>query len=191
MAVLGAMISGMVEPAHRLVTGRLEVRHPTEADRPRFVELFRDDDFMAFSGAALSEHEADLRFDRMLARCAEVPFAKQPVVERSSGVVIGYTGVDRIRFEGRLWLEWGYRLVAGARGRGYATEASAALLAVAAEGYRGTILGIVHPDNARSHDVIRKLGFAYWKRAPVQGDVSDLYRWPPRARRGRTKATDR
>ena len=169
----------MAEPTHRLVTGRLEVRHPTEADRPRFVELFRDDDFMAFAGEALSEPEANLRFDRMLARCAELSFAKQAVVERSSGVVVGYTGVDRIGFEGRSWLEWGYRLVAGARGRGYATEASAALLAVAAEGYRGTILGIVDPQNVRSHNVIRKLGFAYWKRAPVEGAMRDLYCWEP------------
>jgi RimJ/RimL family protein N-acetyltransferase len=172
------MISRMAE-SHRVVTDRLEVRHPTEADRPRFVELFRDDDFMVFSGDVMSEPEAGRRFDRMLARCAELPFAKQPIVERSSGVVIGYTGVDRIEFEGRRWLEWGYRLVAEARGRGYATEASAALLAVAAQEYRGTILGIIDPQNGRSHNVIRKLGFEYWKRAPVQGDMCDLYRWGP------------
>src|SRR5829696_7861597 len=110
----------MVESSNRLLTGRLEVRHPTEADRPRFVELFRDDDFMAFSGGRMSESEAGLRFDRRLGRCREL----------SSGMVIGYTGVDWIELEGRRWLEWGYRLVAGARGRGYATEASAALLAV-------------------------------------------------------------
>jgi RimJ/RimL family protein N-acetyltransferase len=164
---------------NRLVTGRLEVRHPTEADRSRFVELFRDDDFMAFSGARLSGPEADRRFDRMRERCAELSFAKQPIVERSSGLVVGYTGVDRIELEGRLWLEWGYRLVAAARGRGYATEASAALLAVAAREHRGTILGIIHPENGRSHNVIRKLGFRYWKRAPVHGDVRDLYRWEP------------
>jgi RimJ/RimL family protein N-acetyltransferase len=178
----------MVASTNRLVTARLEVRHPTEADRPRFVELFRDDDFMVFSGETMSEAEASLRFERMRARCAELSFAKQPVVERSSGVVIGYTGVDWIELEGRRWLEWGYRLVAGARGRGYATEASAALLGVAAEEHRGPILGIVHPENGRSHNVIRKLGFEYWKRGPVEGDVRDLYRWERHVRR--TKPAD-
>ena len=166
----------MATSRDRLVTERLEVRHPTEADRPRFVELFSDDEFMVFSGEEMSEAEASGRFDRMRARCAEVSFAKQPIVERSSGVVIGYTGVDRIVFEDRRWLEWGYRLVPGARGRGYATEASAALIDAAAQEYTGTILGIVHPENGPSQNVIRKLGFTYWKRAPVLGDVRDLFR---------------
>ena len=68
----------------------------------------------------------------MLARCAELSFAKQPIVEGSSGIVIGYTGVDWIDFAGGHCLEWGYRLAPTARGKGYATEASLALLDVAA-----------------------------------------------------------
>lgn len=158
------------------VTERLEVRHPSEADRRRFVELFGDPDFMVFSDATLSEAEAHRRFDRMLERCSEFSFAKQPIVERSSGEIVGYTGVDCIAFEGHRWLEWGYRLEAAARGRGYATEASLALLGAAAEEHTGEILGIVHPENDVSHAVIRKLGFAYWKRAPVLGEVRDLYK---------------
>jgi RimJ/RimL family protein N-acetyltransferase len=42
-------------------------------------------------------------------------------------------GVDWIEFDGGRWLEWGYRLVPAARGRGYATEASLALLEVASK----------------------------------------------------------
>ena len=39
---------------------------------------------------------------------------------------MGYTGVDYIDFEGRTWLEWGYRPVPECRGLGYATEAGQA-----------------------------------------------------------------
>jgi RimJ/RimL family protein N-acetyltransferase len=85
-------------------------------------------------------------------------------------------GVDWIEFDGGRWLEWGYRLVPAARGRGYATEASLALLEVASNDYAGEVLGIIHPDNRASQNVIRKLGFAYWKQAPVQGDLRNLYR---------------
>ena len=166
----------MVESEHCVRTERLIVRRPTEADRARFVELFSNEDFMVFSDGAVSEIEANWRFDRMMARCAELSFAKRPVVERSSHVVVGYTGVDWIEFDNRRWLEWGYRLAAGARGQGYATEASVALLDVAAKEYTGEILGIIHPENRASQSVIRKLGFEYWKRAPVQGEVRDLYR---------------
>lgn len=154
----------------------MEVRRPTERDRPRFVELFGDDAFMAFSGGPLTEDHAQARFDHMLARCAELSFAKQPIVERCSGVVVGYTGVDWIDFERGRWLEWGYRLVPAARGKGYATEASLALLEVAGNDYDGEVLGIIHPENRASQNVIRKLGFAYWTQAPVHGELRNLYR---------------
>jgi RimJ/RimL family protein N-acetyltransferase len=62
----------------------------------------------------------------MLARAGELTFAKQPVIERSSGQVVGYAGVDRFVFEGQSRLEFGYRLVPQARGKGYATEAGRA-----------------------------------------------------------------
>ena len=166
----------MLESHNSALTPRLDVRCPTEPDRPRFVELFCADAFMAFSGGPLAADQAHARFDRMLARCVELSFAKQAIVERRSGVVIGYTGVDWIEVDGRRWLEWGYRLVPTARGKGYATEASLALLELARNDYAGDILGIIHPDNRASQSVIRKLGFGYWKQAPVQGDLRDLYR---------------
>ena len=137
----------MLESHTSALTPRLEVRCPIELDRPRFVELFSDDAFMTFSGGSLAADQAHARFDRMLARCAEFSFAKQAIVERCSGVVIGYTGVDWIEFDGGRWLEWGYQLVPAARGKGYATEASLALLEVASHDYAGKILGIIHPEN--------------------------------------------
>ncbi len=166
----------MLERRNSALTPRLDIRCPSDRDRPRFVELFCDEAFMAFSGGPLAPHQAHARFDSMLARCAELSFAKQPIVERCSGVVIGYTGVDWIEFDRGRWLEWGYRLVPEARGKGYATEASLALLEVARNHHTGDILGIIHPDNRASQNVIRKLGFAYWKQTPVHGDLRNLYR---------------
>lgn len=158
-----------------VTTARLLVRPPREADRDRFVELFRDRDFMAFYPAVLTEKEADERFDHMVAVCEAIPFGKQPVVELASGLVVGYTGVDHIDFEGRTWLEWRYRLVPECRGRGYATEAGRALLAKAHRTYSGEVLAIIAPDNHPSQHVCRKLGFTFWKQAPVYGDVRNLY----------------
>ena len=57
------------------------------------MELFTDPSFMVFAGV-LSVAEAHRRFDHMLAIAAELPFAKQPVVERSTGRIVGYSGVD-------------------------------------------------------------------------------------------------
>jgi RimJ/RimL family protein N-acetyltransferase len=157
-------------------TARLLVRPPREADRDRFVELFRNQDFMVFYPDVLTEEDASDRFDHMVAVCQTVPFGKQPVVELSSGLVVGYTGVDYIDFEGRTWLEWGYRLVPERRGLGYATEAGQALLAKARQTYAGELLAIIAPENLASQNVCRKLGFTFWKQAPVDGDVRNLYR---------------
>jgi RimJ/RimL family protein N-acetyltransferase len=158
-----------------VMTQRLLVRPPRQADRERFVELFRDEDFMAFSPGVLGEEDAGDRFDHMVAVCRTIPFGKQPVVERSSGLIVGYTGVDHIDFAGRTWLEWGYRLVPECRGRGYATEASEALLARAHQTYAGDVLAIIAPDNLASQNVCRKLGFTFWRQAAVEGDLRNLY----------------
>jgi RimJ/RimL family protein N-acetyltransferase len=116
-----------------VLTARLEIRLPDEEDRERFVQLFGDRAFMVFSGGVLDHEAANRRFDQMLERAAEISFAKQPIIERSSGAIIGYSGVDRFEFEEEPRLEYGYRLVPEARGRGYATEAGLALLAAAAD----------------------------------------------------------
>lgn len=159
-----------------LVTSRLEVRPPRELDRARFVELFCNDDFMIFSGQARTDAVAHRRFDHMLAMCEVVPFAKQPIVERASGLVVGYTGVDYFTFEGEERLEWGHRLVPECRGLGYATEASQALLAAAGETFSGELLAMINPANHASQNVCRKLGFAFLKQAPVNnGDIANFY----------------
>jgi RimJ/RimL family protein N-acetyltransferase len=152
------------------------VRHVVESDRARFVELFCDQDFMVFWDGDLSLDEANERFDRMIARCAEIPFAKQAIVELSTGVVVGYTGVDWIDLDGRRWLEWGYRLVPAARGKGYATEATRALLTRAAAEYSGDLIAIIHPDNQPSQNVCHKVGFRWWKTADVDGHLRNIYR---------------
>jgi RimJ/RimL family protein N-acetyltransferase len=159
-----------------VTTARLLVRPPRETDRSRFIELFRDERFMVFfPGGALTEERASSRFDHMLAVCETVPFGKQPVIELSSGAVVGYTGVAPFDLEGKTWLEWGYRLVPESRGLGYATEASQALLSKARQTYSGELLAIIAPHNLASQNVCGKLGFTFWKQAPVQGDLLNLY----------------
>jgi RimJ/RimL family protein N-acetyltransferase len=128
-----------------------------------------------YDPGVFNEEQANDKFDHMVAVCRTVPFGKQPVIELSSERVVGYTGVDYIDVEGRTWLEWGYRLVPECRGLGYATEASQALLARAHRSYAGELLAIIAPENLASQNVCRKLGFTFWKQAPVEGDIRNLY----------------
>ena len=159
-----------------MLTPRLEVRLARENDRARLVELFCDEVFMVFSSGALTAEAASRRFDRMLERCEELPFAKQPVVERSSEVVVGYCGADWFDFEGARRLEFGYRLVPDARGKGYATEAGSTLLAAAGETFRGELFAVIHTTNTASINTADKLGFAFWKHAHVDGQLRHIAR---------------
>ena len=159
-----------------MLTDRLEVRLPRDEDRARFVELFRSPPFMVFSAGVHDLDSAHARFDEMLRTASEVPFAKQPVIERATGTILGYSGVAWFDFEGTPRLEFGYRLVPEARGRGYATEAGSTLVALAAETFRGEVLAMVDPRNDPSQGVIRKLGFEYWKEIEIDGYRDDLFR---------------
>jgi RimJ/RimL family protein N-acetyltransferase len=152
------------------------VRLPVEDDRARFVELFCDDAFMVFSNGTLHEPEAHARFDRMLANGTKLTLAKQPVIERASGGIVGYVGVDWFEFEGEQRLEFGWRLVPEARGKGYATEASQLVLERAGDSFRGEILAIIDPSNEPSKHVATKVGFQYWKAALVNGYLDTLWR---------------
>lgn len=153
-------------------TDRLLLRAPREGDRARFVELFTDEAFTVFGGV----HDLDsahARFDRMLLLAGALPYAKQPVIDRGTGIIVGYTGVDTAEIEGLDRLEWGWRFVPEARGRGYATEATLALLDVADAHDDGEMLCIIAADNHPSRRVADKTGFEWWKRIGWDGDPDD------------------
>ena len=159
-----------------VLTDRLELRRPLETDRARFVELFGDHDFMVFSDGVHSLESAHARYDQMLKNARNIPFAKQPLIERATGTIVGYAGVAWFDFEGERRLEFGWRLVPEARGHGYATEAGRALMEIAAQSFHGEVLAMIDPANAPSQNVARKLGFSFWKQATIDGYVDDLYR---------------
>lgn len=154
-------------------TERLIVRSPLEADRTRFVEMFTDPEFTVFSNGVHDVASANTRFDQMLALAAALPFAKQPVIERSTGTIVGYTGAGTVVLDGHDELdrlEWGWRFMPQARGLGYATEAASALLAVAERHADGEMLCVIDVDNHPSRRVADKLGFQPWRRFSFPND---------------------
>ena len=159
-----------------MLTERLEMRSLVEADRSRFVELAGDDAFMVYSGGVHSRASANEWVDRLLLRATQYPFAKQPVIERVTGRIVGYCGVDIATFEHAPCLEFGYRLIPTARGKGYATEAGLALLEMARRTYRGELFAFIDPRNTPSQRVIGKLGFTFLRLALVEGFMDNVYR---------------
>ena len=147
-----------------------------DSDRTRFVEFFTDRDFMVFFGVQRVE-SAHRYVDHLLAVNAQVPFAKQPIIVRETGAIVGYAGVDWFELDGEQKLEFGYRLVPDARGVGYATEASLALLDVARATFDGTIYALIHQAYTASISTIGKIGFEYWKQGRIDGVLRNIYCW--------------
>ncbi len=156
-------------------TDRLIIRPLLERDRERFVELFTDKAFTVFSAGAHDVESANARFDRMLDLAAAVPYAKQPIIEQTSDDIVGYTGVGTVVLDGIDRLEWGWRLVPGARGHGYATEATTALLSIADNIDDGEMLCLIDVHNAHSTRVANKVGFRWWRHVEWEDptDVTD------------------
>lgn len=155
-------------------TDRLVIRPPLEDDRARFVELFANEEFTVFSSDGAHDAEsANRRFDGMLRLAELVPYAKQPVIEKTTGSIVGYSGVGSIAFEGVDRLEWGWRFVPEARGHGYATEATTALLEVADARDDGEMLCLMAASNQPSRRVAEKVGFAWWRSINWNDDPND------------------
>lgn len=158
-------------------TERLVLPPPDETHRRAFVALFQDADFMVFTRAgALGPEGATARFERMVRTAAELPWAKRPIVERASGAVVGYLGLDHLSIDNVAQVEIGYRLVPTARGQGYATEAGRALLDRVDGDGRRELVAIIDPTNGPSARTIARLGFGWWKRATVHALGFDVYR---------------
>lgn len=85
------------------------------------------------------------------------------MVEKKSGRVVGAISLQKdLRREHDNAMMLGYSLGEDWWGRGYATEAGAAMLSHAFETLGCSIVTAYHfPDNPRSERVLKKLGFAY------------------------------
>ncbi|MCK2213516.1 GNAT family N-acetyltransferase [Actinomadura sp. ATCC 31491] len=88
------------------------------------------------------------------------PYGHRQVVERESGLVVGSIGLFWPPADGAL--ELGYGIVPSRRGRGYASEAAAAVtgFALTAPGVR-TVTADVELSNPASARVLEKAGFAH------------------------------
>ena len=75
------------------------------------------------------------------------------MIERASGIITGYAGVDWFDWQGAQRLEFGWRLAPEYRGLGYATEAAQALLDEARRTFIGEIFVIIDLENLASQNV--------------------------------------
>jgi RimJ/RimL family protein N-acetyltransferase len=112
--------------------------YPTDGDREAAIALLRDVEHGKSPGA----------------------FGPYEVIEAVTGIVVGGIGFHAAPgADGAV--EVGYGIVASATGRGYATAALVALLAVARSEGVQVVRGRALPDNTASRRVMEKAGLAF------------------------------
>jgi RimJ/RimL family protein N-acetyltransferase len=146
----------------RLVTERLVLRRFTADDHASFAAMNADPEVMRWiaDGATLTREQSDALLERADAGWLERGFGLWAVEVPEEGLA-GFAGLAEPAFLPDVLpgIEIGWRLRRGAWGRGYATEASRAVLGVAFERLGlAQVLAVVHPRNVASRRVAEKLG---------------------------------
>jgi RimJ/RimL family protein N-acetyltransferase len=151
-----------------LTTPRLVLRPFRPEDLPALVELHAEESFWWYPLRAAMPADETARFlERMLERYESDGFGIEALLDRASGVLVGWAGLAVPHFLPQILpaIEVGWRLGGPWRGRGLATEAGQAAVDFGfTEGGLDRIVSIYEPANVASGRVMEHLGFMPWLR---------------------------
>ena len=144
-------------------TERLVLRPFTLDDLDALAPLFAETSFWQYPlGRGQTRNETEEFLENTLERYDTDGFGVHAVVERESGRLAGYCGLAVPHFLPEVLpaVEVGWRLGEAFRGRGYATEAGAAVVRWGfADCDLDRIVSIYEPGNVASGRVMQRLGF--------------------------------
>jgi len=160
----------------RIETNRLILRPFELSDAEAAFGWFGDPVVMRFTptGPLKSIEETNTRLAFFMDHQKAHGFSKWLVLDRSSGVAIGDSGL--LVFQDYGWIDLGFRFAQQCWGKGLATEAASAWVRAAFDEFRLNRLGtFVHPENAASIRVLEKMGFRQERRDTVMGMDSIVF----------------
>lgn len=140
-------------------TARLVLRRPTDADvEPMFERYASDPEVTRFVGWPTHQSAEDTRLflEFAYAEWDRWPAGPYVIASRDDGSIVGSTG---LAFETSYRAATGYVLSRSAWGRGYATEALAAVTVLAPTLGVQRLYAVCHVDHRASAHVLEKCGF--------------------------------
>ena len=147
-----------------LRTERLLLREWRDEDLDPFAALNADPEVMRFMPKLLSRDECAARIQSMREHFRDHGFGLWAVEVRNVSLFVGFVGLSIPRFEAPFMpcVEIGWRLAREAWGRGFATEAARAAVALGFDvfGLQEILSFTVH-DNVRSRRVMERLGMKH------------------------------
>lgn len=142
-----------------LETERLLLRRQTADDIPALVALWTDPEVTRYLGGPREKPFLEEEFGKTARDPEKDRFDLWPVIEKSTGLLVGHCGVLDKDIEGSVEIELVYIIRAASWGKGYATEIAAAVKehAFRAMGIR-RLVALIDPQNAGSETVAVKVG---------------------------------
>jgi len=159
-----------------LETERLILRELVPDDAPFMLELLNDPAYILnIADRGVRDVEGARRYleERWRASYAEHGFGLWVVVHRETGASTGLCGL--VRRDGLDDVDIGYAFLPAFRGRGFALESALGVKAHARDMVGLTrLVAIVTPGNARSIQVLERLGMRFERTLRLPGDASDV-----------------
>lgn len=152
-----------------LETERLILREINPDDRKELFALHSDPEVQQYTGEAVvkSIEEIDRAIAGRLKNYIEDGFGRLAVIRKGTDEFLGWAGLTYLPEFGEVDL--GYRFKKEFWGKGFATEASEAILAYGfTELNLDEIVAISFPENIASIRVMEKVGMTYYKHAPYE-----------------------
>jgi RimJ/RimL family protein N-acetyltransferase len=171
-------VTGSAEGRVVVETSRLLLREQTMEDLDHVAAFAADPEVMRYlgTGGVRTRDEAKEALEWMIERSAEDGFGLWATVERATGRWIGRCGLLVHEIDGATETEVAYALIRDAWGRGYATEATAAIRdhAIGSLGRR-RLISLIHHGNDASVNVATKLGMRFERDVPFRGISVAMY----------------
>jgi RimJ/RimL family protein N-acetyltransferase len=161
-----------------LVTERLVLRLLRDSDLDALAAIYADPRTMRFLGGPRTRDDTRMRLGWMIAAHREQGFGLWATTLRVDGALIGRCGILVQDVEGAVEHEIAYLLGSQWWGRGYATEAAAAIRDHA-HGRLGfdRLMSLIDPENTPSQAVARRIGMQYERDLVFEGRPTSLYAW--------------
>ena len=157
-------------------TKRLHLRSLQSSDAQALARIWSDPDVTRYMGGPRHQQEIRQSLEED-ARAGQEDFDLWPVVEKSTGDVIGDCGLLEKEVDGQQEIELVYVFARHVWGKGYATEIASAIRDHAFQ-QRGLnrLISLIDPENAASARVAAKVGMRLEKETVRPGGkVMDVY----------------
>lgn len=156
-------------------TDRLLLRHIEAGDAAFIHALLTDPDFLAHIGdrgvATLDDARRAIA-ERYQASYRDHGFGMYAVEGKVEGILLGMAGL--VRRDGLEHVDIGYAFLPAGRGRGYAREATRAVMALAIDLGVAPVVAIVSPANDASIAVLTSLGLVADRLVRMPGADHDV-----------------